>query len=649
MLRHREICDYPRAPTLHFDETDQSTAGRQSRNQCRVIALPLVEPDALAVPEIHFLLRGDAQHREQSRCDVCWVSQGTAIHRTSGQSVVGHSLSDCERAHCSASQCREMPSHIQVGTEIARQCAHIRARAATDGGINIDDLQRATIGTRGLHQPRLSEGELSHCYRPTFQIDLLASAHPIVGPFTRYFDCADRARCLFNRTGQSCRSGDEACWLPDQLGNRFRFSETKGLPLTIVSDGCLAEPNSCEVGLVKPDEVRQKPRRWAGPQHQQAGRHRVESARMPDFFRRERASCFGDDVVAGPAFGLVYQQNAVRALFHSLQPTSSDPVIRACTPGNAYYTGRVSAHEGDSPVTEENDRFHGMTAALNAWFARSARPLPWRETTAGPWGVLVSEFMLQQTQVDRVLPRYLNWMTRWPRPSALAADSPGEAVRAWDRLGYPRRALWLHQAATEIATAHADEVPRDIDTLLQLTGVGPYTARAVAAFAFGDRHPVVDTNTRRVLARLMHGRAAAGMPRASDLEDMEQLLPTDTTAAQVCNAAAMELGAVVCTPRAPRCTECPVAAWCEWRGAGYPDNAPQKRPRQATFNGSDRQVRGRIMALLRDTSEPVTRAAALAAAASGPTRDLLQSERALDSLLADGLVIEFDGDLRLPL
>lgn len=286
--------------------------------------------------------------------------------------------------------------------------------------------------------------------------------------------------------------------------------------------------------------------------------------------------------------------------------------------------------------------------ALNAWYAREARDLPWRAAEATPWAVLVSEFMLQQTQVERVLPRFIAWLERWPEPSALAAEEPGEAVRAWDRLGYPRRALWLHRAATEIASQHDDRVPSDVDALLALTGIGPYTARAIAAFAYGERHPVVDTNTRRVIARLVHGRAAAGMPAPRDLDDMAALLPEDPAEAAVFNAAAMELGAVVCTARAPRCGDCPLAAWCEWRGAGYPDNAPSKRPRQARFEGSDRQVRGRIMALLRAASEPVPRARALAAGADGGVRDPEQAERAYDSLIADGLVVEFDGRARLP-
>ncbi|WP_449283799.1 A/G-specific adenine glycosylase [Leucobacter sp.] len=286
--------------------------------------------------------------------------------------------------------------------------------------------------------------------------------------------------------------------------------------------------------------------------------------------------------------------------------------------------------------------------ALVEWYAGAARDLPWRDPGVTPWAVLVSEFMLQQTQVDRVLPRWTAWIERWPTPSALAAEEPGEAVRAWDRLGYPRRALWLHRAAVEIAERHGDLVPSDVEQLLALTGIGPYTARAVAAFAFGERHPVVDTNTRRVLARALHGRAAAGMPAPADLDDMEALLPEDRAEAAVFNAAAMELGAVVCTARAPRCGDCPIADWCEWRGAGYPDNAPEKRPKQARFEGSDRQVRGRIMALLRRSESAVPVARALEAAADGGVRDPEQPRRAYDSLVADGLVVERDGSARLP-
>lgn len=291
-----------------------------------------------------------------------------------------------------------------------------------------------------------------------------------------------------------------------------------------------------------------------------------------------------------------------------------------------------------------------ITDAVIAWFEREARQLPWRGERAGDvdaWAVLVSEFMLQQTQASRVLPLFEEWMQRWPTPQALAAEQPGEAVRAWGRLGYPRRALWLHRAATQITNEFGGEVPRDIDTLLSITGIGTYTARAIASFAYAERHPVVDTNTRRLLARLVHGLAAAGSPRASDLDDMNALLPADPVRARLFNAAAMELGAVVCTARNPACDSCPVAGWCEWRGSGYPDNAPTVR-RQATFEGSDRQVRGRIMALLRSTDGAVLKEDALAAASHGGLRDSKQASRAYDSLVTDGLLVEFEGRVRLP-
>lgn len=283
--------------------------------------------------------------------------------------------------------------------------------------------------------------------------------------------------------------------------------------------------------------------------------------------------------------------------------------------------------------------FDGLTVALNDWFEGAKRPFPWRDEVTSAWGILVSEFMSQQTQIERVVPKWLEWMSRWPRPSDLANDAPGEAVIAWDRLGYPRRALWLHRAAAVIAKEHGDEVPRDLDALLALPGVGPYTARAVAAFAFGDRHPVVDTNTRRVLARVMHGRAQAGMPAPRDLDDLLDILPEDRKQAATFNAAIMELGAIVCTARTPKCDACPIQKWCAWRAEGYPDNAPEKRPKQASFSGSDRQVRGRIMAAVRKRPGGVPLGEALNAARAGELRDADQPERALNSLIADGLLV----------
>lgn len=285
-----------------------------------------------------------------------------------------------------------------------------------------------------------------------------------------------------------------------------------------------------------------------------------------------------------------------------------------------------------------------LAGPLNAWFADAARPLPWRAAEVSPWAVLVSEFMLQQTQVSRVIPRWEAWIERWPTPASLAAEPPSEAVRAWDRLGYPRRALWLHRAAVEIVERHGGEVPSALDDLLALQGVGPYTARAIAAFAFGERHPVVDTNTRRVIARAVSGREHPGPPStARDLADMTALLPAADAAARVFNAAAMELGATVCTARAPRCDACPIASRCAWRRAGYPEHEGPRRRTQARFEGSDRQARGVVMRELRAAHRPITRPEL-----AGVWEDAAQLDRAVAGLVADGLAIADDDGLRLP-
>lgn len=288
---------------------------------------------------------------------------------------------------------------------------------------------------------------------------------------------------------------------------------------------------------------------------------------------------------------------------------------------------------------------HELADALVAWFVDAARPLPWRAAEVSPWAVLVSEFMLQQTQVARVIPLWEAWIRRWPTPAALASEPPSEAVRAWDRLGYPRRALWLHRAAVEIVERHDGRVPDDLDDLLALQGVGPYTARAVAAFAFGRRHPVVDTNTRRVIARAVLGRANPGPPStARDLAAMSALLPEADAAARVFNAAAMELGATVCTARSPRCDECPIASTCRWRLAGHPPDDGPRKAAQARFEGSDRQVRGLVMRELRATHRPVA-----APEIAGLWPDAAQLARAVDGLVADGLAVaDAAGGLRLP-
>lgn len=284
-----------------------------------------------------------------------------------------------------------------------------------------------------------------------------------------------------------------------------------------------------------------------------------------------------------------------------------------------------------------------LATPLIAWYRNAARDLPWRHTDFGAWGVLVSEFMLQQTPVSRVVPHLEAWLARWPTPAALAADAPAEAVRQWANLGYPRRALWLHSAAIQIRDQYGGVVPRDVDALLSLTGIGDYTARAVAAFAYGDRHPVVDTNTRRVLARALDGRSQPGAPARWDLAVMERILPKGRAEAAVVNAATMELGATVCTSRTPRCDACPIAHKCAWRAAGYPDTGDSRR-KQARYDGSDRQARGAVLKALRDAAAIGIRSDELLV--HWPDRP--QRDRAITSLADDGLIELVDGTARLP-
>jgi A/G-specific adenine glycosylase len=281
---------------------------------------------------------------------------------------------------------------------------------------------------------------------------------------------------------------------------------------------------------------------------------------------------------------------------------------------------------------------------IAAWYATGHRDLPWRRPGFPAWGTLVSEFMLQQTPVARVIPALDRWLTRWPTPADLADAPPGDAVRAWERLGYPRRALNLHGAATAIAERHGNVVPADVDALLALPGVGPYTARAVAAFAYGIRTPVVDTNVRRVLARALRGEGEAGPPRTrAELVEMEALLPADEGRARLVNAGTMELGQTVCTVRSPRCAECPLADVCAWRAAGYPPYEGPRAAVQKKYEGSDRQVRGLVLRELRGSDTPVP-----AAVIGGVWADAAQLARALDGLLRDGLVVRDGEDYALP-
>ncbi|MEE2521982.1 A/G-specific adenine glycosylase [Pseudarthrobacter sp. J75] len=301
--------------------------------------------------------------------------------------------------------------------------------------------------------------------------------------------------------------------------------------------------------------------------------------------------------------------------------------------------------------------------AVTDWFAAEARDLPWRLPECTPWGVLVSEVMLQQTPVVRVLPVWEDWMSRWPAPADLAAEPAGEAVRHWGRLGYPRRALRLHAAAAAITADHNGEVPAEYERLLSLPGVGSYTAAAVAAFAYGRRQTVVDTNIRRVHARLFTGTALPAQAlTAAEMRLATELLPDDAGLSVRWNAAVMELGAVVCTARAPKCADCPVRAECAWRLAGEPP--PSYVPKGQAWHGTDRQVRGAVMAVLREADSPVTAELFLTPPAdlglapegisvplgalhrlSAPVEQL---DRALQGLLADGLAEMSEAGYRLP-
>lgn len=284
---------------------------------------------------------------------------------------------------------------------------------------------------------------------------------------------------------------------------------------------------------------------------------------------------------------------------------------------------------------------------LLGWFDSAERDLPWRAGDVTPWQILVSEFMLQQTPVARVLPIWPAWVARWPTPSATAAATPADVLRAWGKLGYPRRAMRLHECATVIARDFADVVPDDVDVLEQLPGIGSYTARAVASFAYRQPVPVVDTNVRRVVARAVHGQSDAGAPSAkrdhADVGALLALLPKADRAARF-SAALMELGAIVCTARSPRCGACPLRNDCRWQLAGSPPATGQKRPVQR-YAGTDRQVRGRLLDVLRANAVAVTRADLDLA---WPV-DAVQRERALTSLLGDGLMEQLaDGRFALP-
>lgn len=277
-----------------------------------------------------------------------------------------------------------------------------------------------------------------------------------------------------------------------------------------------------------------------------------------------------------------------------------------------------------------------MVRAVVDWFGQTSRPLPWRDPSCTPWGVLLSEVMLQQTQVARGLAVWSAWIERWPTPTSLADAELADVLIAWDRLGYPRRARWLHQSAQVIRDEHGGQVPRDLTALRALPGIGEYTAAAVMAFAFGASTVVLDTNVRRVIERAWGGTATPP-PHVTNAE-RERAASLVAIGGAAWSAASMELGALVCTARTPACEACPIVEACAWRSLGQPPSAIISR-RQARFEGSDRQARGAVMAAARQGSVSI-------ADLSWP--DAAQMSRAVDSLVADGLIVREGEVLRLP-
>jgi A/G-specific adenine glycosylase len=267
-----------------------------------------------------------------------------------------------------------------------------------------------------------------------------------------------------------------------------------------------------------------------------------------------------------------------------------------------------------------------------AWYKKNKRDFPWRNTDA--WGVLVSEIMLQQTPVARVLPIYIEWMKRWPTPAALAAATPAQIITAWGRLGYPRRALRLHECAKVISTQYKGRIPDTESELRELPGIGDYTSAAIIAFAFEGRSLVLDINIRRVFARVIDGvEVPTAAPTKSERQEREKLIPSKNP--HVWAAATMELGALICTAKNPQCGQCPLADQCIWRSLDYPLSDQPKRTQ--SWHGTDRQCRGVIVQALREN--PALSKKEIMQLWDVPS----QVEKALLTLLEDGLVVAQKG------
>lgn len=290
------------------------------------------------------------------------------------------------------------------------------------------------------------------------------------------------------------------------------------------------------------------------------------------------------------------------------------------------------------------NRRRDLAARLADWYQQAARDLPWRHPGTTPWGVVVSEVMAQQTPVLRVVPYWQRWLAAWPRPSDLAAASPADVIRAWGTLGYPRRGLRLRDCAVTLVASYGGEVPPDEATLRGLPGLGRYSAAAIASFAFGRRAVVLDTNIRRVVARVWEAEGwPPPSPTAAEWARAGELLPIDPAESVAWNRATMELGALICRARQPDCAVCPIQSDCAWYAEGCPGD-PAARPPGQPYHGTDRQARGRVLALLRQMDGESLPTAAIIAALPQPD----QAERAIASLVADGLAVRDGAALRLP-
>lgn len=265
-----------------------------------------------------------------------------------------------------------------------------------------------------------------------------------------------------------------------------------------------------------------------------------------------------------------------------------------------------------------------------AWFLENKRDLPWRKSD--PWGVVVSEFMLQQTPVSRVLPKWSEWMERWPTPTALASATTAEVLTAWGRLGYPRRALRLHECAKTITHQHAGNVPKTEAELRALPGIGEYTAAAIVAFAFEERSLVLDINIRRFLSRVIDGiEFPTPAPSKSEKSSREALIPVER--AHTWAASTMEFGALICTSKNPKCEACPVQNRCAWKNLNYPKSQIRK---SQGWHGTDRQCRGIIVQSLRENKSLTE------SEIKGLWHDDSQLERAIKGLIMDGLIAKLE-------